>query len=46
MEWTPLIEATYFTGIRTDLLTTVIGIASCLLIVVRPAGFLHQVFRS
>ena len=44
MEWTPLIQATYFEGIRTDLLTTVSGIVTCLLIV---AGLtiLYKVFH-
>ncbi len=44
MEWTPLIKASYFTGIRTDLLTTVAGIVSCILIVV-GLGILYKVFR-
>lgn len=44
MEWDPLIQASYFTGIRTDLLTTVAGIVSCLLIVV-ALGILYKVFH-
>lgn len=43
-EWTPLIQATYFDGIRTDLLTTVAGIVGCLLIVV-ALGILYKVFH-
>jgi hypothetical protein len=44
MEWTPLIQSTYFDGIRTDLLTTVAGIVGCLLIVV-ALGILYKVFH-
>lgn len=44
MEWKSLIQASYFTGIRTDLLTSVAGIVSCLLIVV-GLGILLKVFR-
>jgi hypothetical protein len=44
MEWTPLIQSTYFEGIRTDLLTTVSGIVTCLLIVV-GLGILYKVFH-
>ena len=44
MNWEPLVEASYFTGIRTDLLTTVAGIVSCLLIVV-ALGILYKVFH-
>ena len=44
MEWTPLIQSTYFDGIRTDLLTTVSGIVGCLLIVV-ALGILYKVFH-
>lgn len=43
MEWTPLIQASYFDGIRADLITTVGGIVSCLLIVV-GLGILYKVF--
>ncbi|SHO45290.1 hypothetical protein [Desulfopila aestuarii] len=44
MEWTPLIQASWFEGIRTDLLTTVGGIVSCMLIVV-ALGILYKVFH-
>ncbi len=43
MTWTPLIQASFFDGIRTDLLTTVGGIVGCLLIVV-ALGLLYRVF--
>ncbi len=43
-EWVSLIPANMFDGIRTDLLTTVAGIVSCLLIVV-GLGILYKVFR-
>ena len=44
VEWTPLIQATYFDGIRADMLTTVAGIVGLLLIVV-GLGLLYRVFR-
>lgn len=44
VEWTPLIQASYFDGIRADMLTTVAGIVGLLLIVV-GLGLLYKVFR-
>ena len=41
--WTPLVNATDFTGINTDLGTTVVGILSALLIVL-GAGILMKMF--
>lgn len=42
--WTPLISAGIFDGVRTDLLTCVGGIVSCLLIVA-GLGILYKVFN-
>lgn len=42
-EWTPLITLSMFDGIRADLLTTVAGIVSLLLIVV-GIGIIYKVF--
>ena len=43
-EWVPIMKASYFDGIRADLMTTVTGIVSCLLIVV-ALGILYKVFH-
>lgn len=42
--WTPLISASDFTGIRTDLLTAVAGIIALLLIIAGVA-LLSKIFR-
>ena len=42
--WTPLIDATDFNGVRTDLLTTVSGIVA-LLFIVLGLGILYRVLR-
>lgn len=42
-EWTPLVQATYFDGIRADMLTSTAGVISLVLIVV-GVGLLIRVF--
>ncbi len=42
--WTPLIESSYFTGIRADLLLAVGGIIS-LLLIIAGVSVLAKVFR-
>ena len=42
--WTPLITADAFTGVRTDLLTTVAGIVT-LLFIILGLGILYKVLR-
>lgn len=44
-EWTPLVQSSDFTGIRTDLLTAVGGIMSLVLIVV-GVGILIRMFTK
>jgi hypothetical protein len=45
MTWTPLIAASDFTGIQTDLLTTATGMVSILLIVVGLGFLLRALFK-
>lgn len=44
MEWTPLLNATFFDGIKADLLIAVAGITT-LVLITAGAGILWRVFR-
>ncbi|MCI5159053.1 MAG: hypothetical protein D3906_11595 [Candidatus Electrothrix sp. AUS1_2] len=42
--WTPLIQSTYFDGIKADLITTVSGI-TVLLFIILGLGILYRVIK-